>query len=366
MNTSKRPVFLIGEGCRYADLTPVIDSGVPVLSSWQAADLIDNHHSNYFGRPGVYGQRCANKILYEADTVIAIGCRMSPFTIGHAGFRPEQKVVMCDIDQAELNRFPDAEHYHEHADVFIGRFGNERVDCFDWQVQCFKWREKWPWQEHAETTPAGYIDAYAFVDHLSALFRPDEVIVTDMGTALCAAFQVLRLKPPQRLLTSGGLGEMGVALPAAIGASFARGKGEVICLHCDGGMMLNLQELQTIVHHRLPIKIIVFSNDGYVMLKHTQKVQGMQYSGVNFNSGVSCPDFALIGEAFGIDADVISRWSEVDQALTRLFDAKWPALLEVQIDPEQPLTPKLSYGMVNGVQQFHTFDQLSPLEDAHG
>jgi len=171
---------------------------------------------------------------------------------------------------------------------------------------------------------------------------------------------VLHLKPPQRLLTSGGLGEMGCALPAAIGASFARNKGEVLCLHCDGGMMMNLQELQTIVHHQLPVKIIVFANDGYGMLKHTQKTQRMEYSGVDRATGVSCPKFNRIAYAFGIHAGVVHTWEDAEHALPQFFQAKGPALIEVQIDPEQTQQPKVSYEMVDGVQRYCTLDRMSP------
>ncbi len=357
MLNSERPVILVGEGCRDADLAPLLACGIPILSSWQAADLIDNDHPNYFGRPGIYGQRCANKILSAAGAVISIGCRLSPWMVGHTGLSAEQRLVMCDVDTAELHRFPLAKHFNEDASQFIARITNE--DCEDWHAQCAQWREQWPWQEHEKTTPAGFIDAYAFVENLSAWFRPDEVIVTDMGTALCAAFQTLKLKPPQRLLTSGGLGEMGVALPAAIGASFARNKARVICLHCDGGMMMNLQELQTIVHHNLPIKIIVFANDGYVMLKHTQKVNKMQYSGVNKQSGLSCPDFTEIALGFGIASGTLRSWAQLEQELQIFFMGDAPYLLQVEIDPEQPFTPKVGYEMVDGKQQYQTLDQMA-------
>ena len=122
-----------------------------------------------------------------------------------------------------------------------------------------------------------------------------------MGTALLSGHQVIRIRNKQRLMTSTGLGEMGYGLPAAIGASFARNKGEVICLNCDGGMMMNLQELQTITHHQLPIKIFIFNNDGYLMIKHTQKnlFQGL-YTATDRDSGVSCPDFSKISTAFQI------------------------------------------------------------------
>lgn len=359
MQASSRPVILVGEGCRYADLAPLLACGIPILSSWQAADLIDNSHPNYFGRPGIYGQRCANKILYDADTVISIGCRLSPWMIGHQGLRPEQQLVMCDVDTAELHRFPKAEHYCEDASTFIAEDFKPIGDCIPWVARCEQWRNTYEWQEHAAATPAGFIDAYAFVEHLSGFFRPDEVIVTDMGTALCAAFQTMKLKPPQRLMTSGGLGEMGVALPAAIGASFARNKGSVICLHCDGGMMMNLQELQTIRHHNLPIKIIVFSNDGYVMLKHTQKTQNMAYSGVNDSTGVSCPDFAKVSYAFGITSFKAKTWGDIESLLPIFLHGEGSSLLEIETDPEQPLSPKLGYEIVDGKQQYRRFDELT-------
>ena len=120
-----------------------------------------------------------------------------------------------------------------------------------------------------------------------------------MGTALLSGHQAIRLNKDQRIMTSTGLGEMGYGLPAAIGASFAKEGGEVISLNCDGGMMMNLQELQTIVHHQLPIKIFIFNNDGYLMIKHTQKnlFKG-EYVGTDRESGVSCPDFSRIADAF--------------------------------------------------------------------
>ena len=126
------------------------------------------------------------------------------------------------------------------------------------------------------------------MDRLNAHLKPDQIIVTDMGTALLSGHQILRIKSGQRLMTSLGLGEMGYGLPAAIGVSFARNRGEVLCLNCDGGMMMNLQELQTIAHHQLPVKIIIFNYDGYLMIKHTQKaVLGGRYSGTDKKSGVT-------------------------------------------------------------------------------
>jgi acetolactate synthase-1/2/3 large subunit len=180
--------------------------------------------------------------------------------------------------------------------------------------------------------------------------KPDQVIVTDMGAALLSSHQALMLKPPQRLITSYGLGEMGCGLPFAVGASFARYNGqllcdEVLCLTTDGGMMFNIQELSTIARHQLPVKIIVFDNDGYGMIKQTQKVayEGRMV-GVDYASGVSFPySFERVASDFGI------RWVDRTRAPTQTKDAiqrfmgysGGPALLVVRMSEEQPYLPKL-------------------------
>lgn len=359
-------MYLLGNGARgAAELLPaLLDLGQPVLTSWQAADLVDNHHPNYFGRPGIYGQRCANKVLVNANYVIAIGNRMSLWNVGDEPL--PARILYCDLDPSEAKRLPNAVWAEEDAYDFIeDEIRHPRPVNEAWLEQCSRWRSAHPWLEpKTHEDRDGFIDAYAFTKRLEPFLSRDEVIVTDMGTALCTAHQVLKLKPPQRLMTSGGLGEMGCALPAAIGAAFATGK-PVLCLTCDGGMMLNLQELQTIVHHNLPVKIIVYSNDGYLMLKHTQRGAGMKYSGVDAKSGVSCPSFRKLAYALDIPASEIRTWDEFAKAIPQLFAAKGPALVEFFMHPEQPLVPKISYAMVDGQKHFDRFDEMSP-KVAHG
>jgi acetolactate synthase-1/2/3 large subunit len=180
------------------------------------------------------------------------------------------------------------------------------------------------------------------MDKLSALMKPDQVVVTDMGTALLSGHQALAIMPPQRLLTSQGLGEMGFGLPGAIGASIASNNGEVLCLNCDGGMMMNLQELQTVVHYKLPIKIIIFNNDGYLMIKHTQKaVLKGRYAGTDKVTGVSCPNYSQIANAFGIASCQIRSWEDFDEVIPIVLAADHSIICEVFMHPEQPFYPKL-------------------------
>lgn len=362
MNMFGKPVIIIGHGVRAAgaDASKLLELGVPILSSWQGMDLVDNFHPMYFGRTGIYGQRCANKILYEASEILAIGARMCPWMIGHAGLRPEQKLTMVDIDSREAEKLK-ANLILMDAGEFIDSF-NPTVSCYSWLKQCQKWREQYDWVEYpAHDDTNGFINSYQFVRRLEPFLRPDEVITTDNGSVMCPVFQALRVKPPQRVMTAGGLGEMGCALPGAIGASFALGRGEVLAFIGDGGMMMNLQELATVKHHELPIKIMVFENDGYSMIKGTYANMGKQRRGVDRASGLSFPDFCEVARGFGIETADIRHWADFDATIHGMLDCKGPFLLQVHIDPEQLFVPRLKPVIKDGVITPARFDQLSPI-----
>ena len=357
MQWRERPLIMLGHGIRAAgcaDLAPMLlDLGLPVAASWPAKDLVDNTHPSFLGCTGVYGNRAANKAFAAADQILALGNRLSVWNISEQGLDHKPEVLMVDADPSEAERL-GAALLSSNLSFFLRNL--EGAQRPEWLAQCRNWNWEWPWGEH-EDGPQ-YVNSYNFTMALGGRLRPDEVIVTDMGTPLICAHQILRLKPPQRLMTSGGLGEMGCGLPAAIGASFARGKGEVLCLHADGGMMLNLQELQTIVHHKLPIKIIVYENSGYLMLKHTQKIGGFLRAGVDAASGVSCPDFRSLAHAFGIYGGEIYTWEDFRRVIPPFFALKEPALVVYHMDPEQPLVPRLM-PLPDGSRP--RFDQMSPL-----
>ena len=302
-------------------------------------DLVDNWHPMYFGRTGIYGQRAANRIFYEAEWIYTVGTRLCAWQIGHSGLRHGQKVC----------RFNPGHHPHMDADLV-------------WLAQCRAWREQYPWVEspaHDDTN--GYINSYRFIQRLEPSLRPDEVIVTDNGSLMCPIFQALHVKPPQRVLTAGCLGEMGCGLPGAIGASFARGNGEVLAFIGDGGMMMNLQELATIRHHNLPIKMIVFENDGYSMIKGTYDNMKKKRVGVSKASGLSLPDFIKVAHAWGFWGGNVSTWDDFNQWIPPLLKATGPSIVVVHIDPEQQFVPRLKPILKDGKITPARFDQLSPI-----
>lgn len=363
MQIGTRPVIILGMGCTGSkDLLPeLMNLGIPVITSWQAIDLVNNYHEAYAGRCGIYGQRAANAILYQSNHVISIGCRLSIWMVGYGEFAPHARLTVCDIDFDELQRFPKADIRHLDARHFIKELLAARIpDISEWQSICRFQRNKYPWIEaiHADTD---YINSHGFAAKLQSHMRDDEIVVTDAGSACTGPFQVMRFKPPQRLMTSGGLGEMGCALPAAIGASIASGK-RVICFVGDGAMMLNIQELATIRHRNLPIKIFVFANDGYAMIRGTQNTTlDGRYVAVNAATGVWCPDFERVAMAFDIPAFTINSPYDANVAL-KYLDADGPFITQVNLDPNQVYGPKLQPIKNNdGSISNARFDCMSPL-----
>lgn len=377
LRKAERPLLWLGNGIRLAgavdELPALLDKlDLPALVSWAGIDMLDSRHPRVAGRAGVYGQRAANFTLQNCDYVLAIGTRLAIPQVGYdlTELARGAQIDVVDIDAEEGRKLGSRvrEFIQADAGVFVRELSEAVTSGVgskaDWNERCAGYRRDFPWvgAEHAD--PAGFINSYRFMERLNGFFKPDQIVVTDMGTALLCGHQVLEFGPGQRLMTSTGLGEMGYGLPAAIGASFATERGEVMCLNCDGGMMMNLQELQTIVHHQLPIKLFIFNNDGYLMIKHTQNAlfNKAGYVGTNKTSGISCPDFSKLAIAFDIPAFQIRGWEECDDVLAKVQAIDGPVICEVFMHPEQLFTPKL--GLVakpNGDLVSPPLEDLSPL-----
>ncbi len=378
LSKAERPVLWLGHGIRLSNSQHLIHKlldklSVPVILSWAGLDMLESSHPLNFGRAGVYGTRAANLIIQNSDLVISIGNRMSILMIGYeqSEFAREAKIIQVDIDEDELNKVKDIVDYPIQSDAgyflseLVKNISDQDYDFNNWIERCNVTRNSYPLigPEHEENN--NFINSYKFMNELSKKIRLEDVVVTDMGTGLLSGHQALELESSNRLMTSTGLGEMGFGLPGAIGAAFAKEDREVICLNCDGGMMMNLQELQTIDHHRLPIKIFIFNNDGYLMIKHTQKglFKG-RYSGTNTKSGVSCPDFSKVAKAFNIDYFAIKSWNDFDLYIEKVLCNKGPVICDVFMDPEQFFHPKLSIALQeDGSIVSPPLEDLSPLLD---
>ena len=376
LQEAKHPVIWAGHGVRLAGMKEefkklVEQLKIPVLLTWSAIDLLHDEHPLYFGRAGVSGMRHSNFIIQNCDFLLVIGSRLSLLQTGYDinQFAPHAKIVVVDTDPSEWKKHPPTKYsriIHMDCRLFIKELLNASKPCnvLDWIEYCLSMKRKYPLLEecHKDGGP-NYLNSYRFISKLCDYIDDDAIIVTDMGTGLLSGHYSMRLKPNQLMFTSLGLGEMGYGLPGAIGAAKAFPGRQVICLNCDGGMMMNLQELQTIVHHKLPIKIVVFNNDGYLMIKHTQDLLFKGYrTAVDKKTGVSLPNYQKIGQSFEIRSNQLKSWSDFDSAITNWLYYKMPAILEVFMDPEQEFVPKVK-GVVNedGTITPAPLEEMSPL-----
>lgn len=374
---AQRPLLWLGNGIRLAGaekkIEPLLEFlGVPALVSWAGIDMISSRHPLVFGRAGVYGQRAANFILQNCDYLLTIGTRLAIPQVGYdlSELARGARIDVVDIDPQEASKHQTRtqEMIECDAAVFMSALTARLQQLVitrktDWLARCNAYQDQFPWVGPEHDDQGGFMNSYRFMERLNTFFKKDQIVVTDMGTALLCAHQALHIADGQRLMTSTGLGEMGYGLPAAIGVSFATERGEVMCLNCDGGMMLNLQELQTIAHHQLPIKLFIFNNDGYLMIKHTQNALFKTgYVGTDKASGISCPDYTKIAIAFDIPAFQIRNWDECDEALAKVQAATGPVICEVFMHPEQMFTPKLSLvAKEDGTLISPPLEDLSPL-----
>jgi acetolactate synthase-1/2/3 large subunit len=373
LKTAKRPLIIGGNGVRLSDSGSLLESfvnknSIPFLLTWSAIDIIDNHHDLYFGRFGLYGQRCANFIVQNADVILVLGSRLALPQVGYdfSQFARNAKIIVVDIDQDEISKYSDrySNVHIESCKKFLSSM--ENYDSLllqdDWISYCKNLRNNFDLVEKSFSDD-GCINSYLFMKKLSDKLSDNHIVTTDMGTALLSGHQTIKLKKDQTMFTSLGLGEMGYGLPGAIGAAFACPERPVLCLNCDGGIMMNLQEAHTIIENKLNVKIIIFNNDGYLMIKHTQKMlfKG-KFIGVDSKTGLGLPKFDLLMPAFGYKYYNLFDIEEFDNTLEEFLSCPEPAVLEVFMNPEQDFIPKVK-GVVkeDGSIFAPPIEEMSPL-----
>ncbi len=359
LREARRPVLLLGNGLRQGmprrrvrELVRTL--GIPTLLSWSGADLLEAEHPLNFGKSGVYGDRYSNMIVQNSDLVISIGSRLAipQMSYDPADYARGARVVVVDIDPVELRKFVGDRWERIEADAgtlfeALGDAVGTWNDADAWTERCGELRDTFPRRRQTNSAvPAAdrdeYLNSYDVVYEISDQAGSDDIFVTDMGTGLLSGFYGLDLRENQRLSTSLGLGEMGYGLPAAIGAQIAHPDRRVICLNADGGMMLNLQELQTLAHHQLPIKLVIFSNDGYLMIKHSQRnLFDGRLVGSDPDSGVSVPDFSKLAAAFGFPYLLLDSTADTSSVIAEFLATPGPVILDVAMHPDQLFIPRV-------------------------
>ena len=355
---AKRPVVFAGGGVRisgqYGAFLRLIEKlEIPVVGGWNAYDVIPDEHPLYAGRPGTIGDRPGNFTVQNADLLLILGSRLNIRQVSYnwSAFAREAFKIWVDVDEAELKKptvRPDMPVCADLRDL-LPVIADVAETCMtrpveahrEWLAWCRERLNRYPvalpeyWKNET-------INPYCFVEKLCDQLLENEIIVTGNGSACVTTFQAAKIKRGQRLWTNSGCATMGYDLPAAIGASMAEPGRRVICIAGDGSIMMNLQELQTIIGNKLPIKIFIMNNNGYVSIFQTHRnfFNGVEVGG-GPKSGVTFPDFGKVVQAFGFPYVRATHHDDMEEAIRKTLGTEGPAVCELMIDEHVPFAPKL-------------------------
>ncbi|MEI7474772.1 MAG: thiamine pyrophosphate-binding protein [bacterium] len=377
LNQAKRPVIIAGHGIKLSGMKDkfikfIEKYNIPVVTTKIAFDLIHDSHPLLAGRFGTYGQRAGNFAVQNADLVISMGSRLCFSSVGYESnlFAREAKKVVINLDEAYF-KYPTINvdlPVKANLKNFIPALNTElevnfNGDYSKWIDKCHHWREKYPVVTAELKNQKDYVNSYYFFEVLSELMSKDDSVITDQGATFYSYTTAFKLKEGQKAFTNGGFSPMGYGLPAAIGASLAKDIGQTVCVHGDGGLQLNIQELQTMVHYHLPLKLFVFNNNGYLSIKHTQNAYFDGFLvGSDPSSGLSCPDTIKIANAYGLQNLQIFNHDDLREKIKQALELDGPAVIEVMLDPLQAFTPRVaSVRKPDGRMVSSPLEDMSPL-----
>jgi acetolactate synthase-1/2/3 large subunit len=367
---SERPILIIGGGIRMSKATNELEqflkkTNIPIVTTWSGLDVIDFNHRNYIGSIGVYGSRAANFAVQNADLILNFGSRLDTRITGG---RPETfarlaKIISVDIDKHELNKKRGLNVYmriNQDLKNFLSIFNLKSINFkysinSSWENICKNWKKSYPNFLSSYANQKKYVNPYFFFEKLSDKLNNKDIIVSDTGGSLTWTIQAFKIKKGQRLFSAYGNSPMGYAFPAALGASLANNKkNRVICIVGDGGIQINIQELQTMVSNDIPIKLFIINNNGYGIIKQFQELYlNKRYEATIPSKGVTNPDFKKISNAYKINYNEIKNNKEINRILKKVLSSKKAEFINVSIDSNQKIIPKLQFGK--------PIEDLSPL-----
>lgn len=378
---SSRPVIIAGRGVRLAGAQKIlqklaIDINIPVVTPYLGIDNLRHDLDVYIGKTGVKGDRAANYAMQNSDLILAIGTSLHVSVVGYSyeQFARSAKKVVVDIDlnshqkkTIQIDRL-----VHSDAKFFLNEILSSKINDKTvqrnkhWLERCLDWKRKYPvcLPEYQHTKDA--INIYSLVDLLSELSSTGDFFIADAGSAFYAVSQGINLKKDnQRYIPSSAMATMGYSLPAAIGVSTAIGDKRVLAVTGDGSLQQNIQELQTLVHYNLPVKLFVLNNNGYLSIRASQKNYFKErYIGEGPQSGVTMPDTLKICDAYGIPAARVSNLKNLNEAIKVAFDTPGPYVLDIITPPEQLIIPTVS-SVVNadGSMTSRPLEDMAPFLD---
>jgi acetolactate synthase-1/2/3 large subunit len=374
---SRRPLLVVGQGVRIAKAQDLFyqlinKTRLPVVTARLGIDLIESDNKFFVGRPGLYGDRPSHFAIQSADLIISVAAKLDTPFVGYnpADWGRRAKKIVVDIDQEELDRpgidfdlklKSDAKRFLQELVSQINK--NKLPDFSHWVDICNRWKRKYPvvLPEYKKEKP---VNSYFFTDRLAAAADNNDMVVVDTSSPFHIVSQAWKVKKGQRYLTTGGISTMGY-WPAAIGVCLANKKRRTIVITGDGCMQMNLQELATVKHNKLPIKIFIFNNNGYLLIRHTQAVhmEGRLF-GESPKTGLWCPDSLKIAKAYGIKGVRINKVSEADRKIREVLNYKGPVICDVMTPHWQLVIPRISSEKLpDGTLVSKPYEDLYPFLD---
>jgi acetolactate synthase-1/2/3 large subunit len=376
LRDAERPVLLVGSGLHLAGAADLFERvagrlGVPVALAWTAPDGLPTDHPLACGRASTLGDRAGNFTVQNSDLVLVLGSRLNIRQVSYnwQNFARAAYKIQVDIDAAELNKptvkpdlgiCADLKLFLEELERQIEARAFDATKAAGWVAWCRERVAKYPavLPKHRESAA---INPYHFIDQVVRRLDPEDTVVCGDGAACVVTFQVAQIKRGMRLFCNSGDASMGYDIPASVGAAVAAAGRRVICLAGDGSAHFNIQELETIQFHRLPIKVIVLNNGGYLSIRMTQAgfFKG-NFVGEGRRSGVSFPDYVRIATAYGLPAVRIEA-ADFDAQLDKFLALPGPGLCEVMLDPAQEFEPKLtSRALADGRMVTSSLEDMAP------
>ena len=371
LKNAKRPIIYAGYGIRLSGghdvFKRVVEKlGIPVVTYWNAIDLMETEDKLYVGRGGNMGDRAGNFAVENADLILAIGTRLSIRQVGYnyKEWAKKAKVIMVDIDKEEFKKHTihvdlaihsDAKLFLEAIEKLLDNVGantcepgNCRGEFYepDWISICNNWKEKYKVVGPDKyNKKKDFVNVYAFIDYLSKSLPDDSLTAVSNGACCVVGSQSFYIKKETRFHNNSAMASMGYGLPASIGACISNDKKETYCLEGDGSIMMNLQELQTIVTNKLPIKIFLINNEGYHSIRITQNNLFKDHTKVGIgeeSNDLSFPSFEKIATAFGIKYLKAHNDDEMKKVVDNAIKESGPLFVEIFTDKEQVWEPKSS------------------------
>jgi acetolactate synthase-1/2/3 large subunit len=378
LQMAQRPVLLVGNGIHgagaEASMRALIEQlGIPTMTTWIAADLLEYEHPLYFGRCGTVASRGANFTVQNADLVIAIGCRMDFSITGfdRTQFARAAEIVVVDIDAAEIAKLgdmPDQAFVCDAGAFITGLAEAAQGKSFAyqaWRDRCSVWKEQYPVVLPEYRAKTGFVNSYVFTEMLCDALQGDDMIIPGSSGASIDTFWIsAKLKRGQRAVATGGLGSMGYGLPASIGGCLGSGGRRTISVDGDGGFVMNVQELEVASRLRLPIKYFVLNNNGYASIRASQSGYFKQTIGCDPVSGLTLPDIGALAAAFGLPVLRVSEQASLAQVIAQALATPGPVLCEVMVEPDQAIGPRITSRIgENGAMVSSPLEDLFPFLD---